>query len=151
MDAATNPLAPSPSPSPSSIAVLVVDDDEHVRLALSDVLTEEGYDVYLAPDGAPALRRLREHPHGMVVLLDIAMPGMDGAKVLQAVVAEAPLAQQHVFIAMATGPDWLPRPLVPLLAYLEVHVLVKPLDITRMAKAVAYAAQRLSENGSRAP
>ena len=50
-------------------AVLVVDDDDFIREALRELLSEEGYTVYEAPDGKAALQRLGDHPTGMVVLL----------------------------------------------------------------------------------
>ena len=143
MDVTTNQLLSSPS----SIAVLVVDDDEVIRAVLSELLTDEGYEVYLAPDGEPALQRLRERPQGMVVLLDLNMPGMDGAQVLQAVVAEAPLAQRHEFIMLsAFAPSvGLPRALAALFAHLEVPVIPKPFDIKCIVDTVAQAAQRVTD------
>lgn len=151
MDAAKDLLPPAPSPS-SSVAVLVVDDDEAIRAALNELLTGEGYDVYLVPDGEPALQRLREHPKGLVVLLDMNMPGMDGAQVLQAVVAEAPLAQRHEFIVLSAHAQYvrLPRTLTALFAHLQVPVIAKPFDIAEIEDAVAQAAQRLTEKRSQA-
>lgn len=71
-------------------AVLVVDDDGPTRDALSDLLDDEGYVVYLAPDGHAALHRLCDHLEGMIVLLDLNMPGMDGAQLLHRVITEPP-------------------------------------------------------------
>jgi DNA-binding response OmpR family regulator len=62
--------------------VLVVDDDPGVRNTLNRYLTERGYEVAAAPDGAealPLLKRLRPH----LVLLDIDMPVMNGVETLQ--------------------------------------------------------------------
>ncbi|HEY3347497.1 MAG TPA: response regulator [Nitrospirota bacterium] len=62
--------------------VLVVDDEEHMRLLFREELVEEGYEVFLAADGAEAIRMVDEvHPD--VVTLDIRMPGMDGIEVLR--------------------------------------------------------------------
>jgi len=69
--------------------VLVVDDDEDVRFTLHTLLEDEGYAVYKAAGGEAALARLRAHPCGMVVLLDLNMPDLDGAGVLAAMVADA--------------------------------------------------------------
>ncbi len=41
--------------------VLVVDDQESIRLALSRMLSKEGYEVFLAEDGENALDILREN------------------------------------------------------------------------------------------
>jgi CheY-like chemotaxis protein len=57
--------------------VLVVDDDQPTREALAELLTTEGYAVMTAGNGQEALERLREVQPG-VILLDYAMPVMDG-------------------------------------------------------------------------
>jgi CheY-like chemotaxis protein len=57
--------------------VLVVDDDASIRQFLRLALTDRGYDVVTAENGAAALAAIREAaPH--VVLLDMRMPVMDG-------------------------------------------------------------------------
>ncbi len=63
-----------------SITVLVVDDDDQVRGLVCDSLDLMGYRVVEAPDGPRALAALKETPPD-VVLLDFAMPGMNGAEV----------------------------------------------------------------------
>ena len=57
--------------------VLVVDDHAPVRELVRLVLEGAGYAVREAADGAEALRRVRETRPG-VILLDLAMPGLDG-------------------------------------------------------------------------
>jgi CheY-like chemotaxis protein len=62
------------------IRLLVVDDDDAVRQVLVDGLRLEGFEVFEAGDGAAGLRALeRESPDALV--LDYAMPGMNGAEV----------------------------------------------------------------------
>jgi len=62
------------------IRLLVVDDDDAVRQVLVDGLRQEGFEVFEAEDGATGLRALeRESPDALV--LDYAMPGMNGAEV----------------------------------------------------------------------
>jgi CheY-like chemotaxis protein len=58
-------------------AILVVDDDEGVREAMRALLESEGYAVATASDGAEAIERLRAEDVRLV-LLDLAMPGVDG-------------------------------------------------------------------------
>ena len=60
--------------------VLVVDDEPSVRQALQRALTFEGYDVLVAPDGHTALDTLLNRPAD-AILLDVAMPGIDGLEV----------------------------------------------------------------------
>ena len=55
----------------------MVDDDEPVRRLLVWALTDEGYAVREAADGAVALARAQEAPPGLI-LLDMRMPVMDG-------------------------------------------------------------------------
>jgi signal transduction histidine kinase len=59
-------------------SILVVDDDEDIRQTLATLLEAEGYDVNLAVDGADALRALADAPLPDVILLDLAMPRVDG-------------------------------------------------------------------------
>jgi CheY-like chemotaxis protein len=64
------------------LRLLVVDDDDAVRQVLVDGLRLEGFEVAEAADGASGLEALeREVPDALV--LDFAMPGMNGAEVAQ--------------------------------------------------------------------
>ncbi len=60
--------------------ILVVEDDPRLAATLDRVLTAEGHDIEVAPDGNEALRRARERPFDLVVL-DIMLPGLDGISV----------------------------------------------------------------------
>ncbi len=61
--------------------VLVVDDDEHQRLLYQEELEFEGYEVILAASGQEAIDTIANQSVDCVVL-DIAMPGMDGVETL---------------------------------------------------------------------
>lgn len=62
--------------------ILIVEDEEAMRRALSDMLQVEGYAVSEAEDGVQALDLAsREHPD--LILLDIVMPRMDGLAMLK--------------------------------------------------------------------
>lgn len=61
----------------SSFKILVVDDEEIMRDALFDVLSDVGYKVFTAPNAAEALEILKKEPFDIIVT-DIKMPGMDG-------------------------------------------------------------------------
>ena len=69
--------------------ILVVDDDPEVRMATRDFLSSKGYEVVLAEGGREALRLLDASPPD-VVLLDVAMPDMDGMETLKRMVATHP-------------------------------------------------------------
>jgi two-component system, chemotaxis family, chemotaxis protein CheY len=57
--------------------ILVVDDDETIRDLLDMTLSEEGYEVVAAPNGAAALELVRR-ARPDVILLDMKMPVLDG-------------------------------------------------------------------------
>ena len=57
--------------------ILVIDDDEHVRALLRTVLTDEGYEVLSASDGAEAIEHVRRRPPDLI-LLDLMMPRVSG-------------------------------------------------------------------------
>ena len=61
---------------------MIVDDDEVLRLLLRQFLEGEGYQVTEAPDGVDALGKLSSSQYDLVIL-DIAMPGIDGLSVCE--------------------------------------------------------------------
>lgn len=124
--------------------ILIVDDDDALREILNEHFQEAGYTVFVAPDGQPALERMRTHPEGLVVLLDLMMSGIDGYAVLQALAAAAPLAARHVYLPMTAADKTLPEYVRQLLQQLQVPVLAKPFDLDNLAHAVAQAAAKLS-------
>ena len=63
--------------------VLIVDDQESIRLALSKMLSKEGYEVFMAESGETALDILREKKIN-VMLSDLKMHKMDGLRLLKA-------------------------------------------------------------------
>jgi two-component system, OmpR family, KDP operon response regulator KdpE len=66
----------------SASTILVVDDDPHILLALRIALEARGYRVRAVPNGPSALAAARDtRPDAMVV--DLAMPMMDGVEVIQ--------------------------------------------------------------------
>jgi two-component system response regulator MprA len=62
------------------VAVLVVDDDPPIRRMLERTLAAEGYRVETAPDGGAALAAVERAIPDLLVL-DVAMPGVDGLAV----------------------------------------------------------------------
>lgn len=123
--------------------VLIVEDDDATREVLVELLTMEGYGVYEAPDGKPALERMRTHPEGLVVLLDLWMPGIDGLAVLSALAADSPLAARHVYILMTAVGKTLPEAVRQLVGQLNVSVVLKPFEFDTMLAAIEQAASRL--------
>jgi len=68
--------------SDGSLKILVVDDEPAMVGALGALLGQAGHRIVAAYDGDEALRRFREDEPDLV-LLDLAMPGLDGATVCQ--------------------------------------------------------------------
>jgi PAS domain S-box-containing protein len=66
--------------------ILVVEDDESVRTATSDMLRELGYRVVMAEDGPSALRLVGERPEIRLLFTDVGLPGgMNGRQLADAV------------------------------------------------------------------
>lgn len=63
--------------SGSTPVILIVDDDEVIRMLLRQFLEGEGYTVIEAENGPAALEKVGEQAFDLIIL-DIAMPGIDG-------------------------------------------------------------------------
>jgi CheY-like chemotaxis protein len=64
--------------------VLVVDDDSYIRESMSELLHTKGFSVLEAENGQRALDILKKAPHfPCLVVLDMAMPIMDGRGFLE--------------------------------------------------------------------
>jgi DNA-binding response OmpR family regulator len=73
---------PVRAPGGEPLKILVVDDEPAMVGALGALLGQAGHRIVAAYDGEEALRRFREDAPDLV-LLDLAMPGLDGATVCQ--------------------------------------------------------------------
>jgi len=62
--------------------ILIVDDEENARVALSKILTLEGYDVSSARNGLEALGSLQKRDVELIIT-DINMPEMNGLTFLR--------------------------------------------------------------------
>ncbi|MGH9056743.1 MAG: response regulator transcription factor [Acidimicrobiales bacterium] len=78
--------------------VLVVDDEPAVRQALDRALRFEGYQTEVAEDGPSALGAHAERPADVIVL-DLAMPRMDGLEVCRRLRS----ASDHTPVLMLTA------------------------------------------------
>jgi CheY-like chemotaxis protein len=128
-----------------AVNILVVDDDDAIRETLRFALEDAGYQVSEAAEGMAALRLLRSTRERMVVLLDLMMPGLDGAGVLGAVAGDHQLATKHSYILVTANTRTLTLAFANLLSNLHVPTLRKPFDIDDLLKAVARASDRLAE------
>jgi signal transduction histidine kinase/ActR/RegA family two-component response regulator len=83
----------------AGLNILLVDDDSAVREVTSSILHDLGYSVIEAGSGGAALEALDGNAKVDLVLLDFAMPGMNGVEVAREVRARRP----HMPILFATG------------------------------------------------
>src|SRR5882672_10673085 len=67
---------------PEGVRILVVDDEEYITDLVSLGLRFVGFEVDIAADGRDALAKIASMRPDLVVL-DIAMPDMDGLQVIQ--------------------------------------------------------------------
>ena len=78
--------------------VLVADDDADIREMLSIVLEMNHVRVIGAGDGREVLDRAKDTPDLALVLLDLMMPGMNGAEVLRLMRRDPALAKIPVVV-----------------------------------------------------
>jgi len=124
--------------------VLIVDDDEAIRETMRFALEDSGFSVDEAADGLAALRALRGVRAPMVVLLDLMMPGLDGAGVVGSIAADQSLARRVAVVLITASSRTLPLAFVNLLTDLSVPVINKPFDVDKLIAAVTQAAHRLA-------
>src|ERR1700730_689513 len=74
--------------TPLSDGILVVDDDADSRAMLVEYFLSSGFTVHAAPDGATALE-LADAFRPRVILMDLAMPRLDGLETTRRLRANA--------------------------------------------------------------
>ena len=83
--------AAMPQPAATKRTVLIADDEPVVLETAAAILQNHGFTTVLAVDGDDALRKFHASPRSFdAVLLDLTMPGLDGAEVLRIIRREAP-------------------------------------------------------------
>ncbi len=92
--------APAPATPMGTMRCLVIDDEESVGEVIGDVLETLGHRAEVLADGARAIERFRAEPFD-VVFTDLAMPGLSGWQIAQAVKAMAPAVP--VFVVTGFG------------------------------------------------
>jgi signal transduction histidine kinase/CheY-like chemotaxis protein len=120
----------APHVSRQGIAVLVVDDDDAVRATVADGLRALGHEVIEASNGQDALTLLEHHRPDLLVL-DYAMPGLNGAEVA----VRARRSRPDLPILFASGYSDSQALLRALGA--DAAILRKPFTIAELARSVA--------------
>jgi FixJ family two-component response regulator/anti-sigma regulatory factor (Ser/Thr protein kinase) len=113
--------------------LLVVDDDDATREGLTDLLTNAGFTVDGARDGAEALDKIQGRDFA-VVLLDVRLPGVGGLDILARCVAN----RRPPKVIVMTGVE----PTDMMLTALRRHAydfLPKPIEPSRLLEVVRRA------------
>jgi CheY-like chemotaxis protein len=101
---------------PRAAPILVVEDNPDTRDVLERVLSISGYDVVTARDGLDGLDYLRAGGRARVILLDIAMPRMDGNAFRRALSAQ---------------PEWANIPVIVYTALPQKHAIPDAVGVFR--------------------
>ena len=120
--------------------ILIVDDDTSIVGLLQQFFEGTGYHVEFALHGGDALTLIQHDPPD-VVLLDIAMPGLDGVQVLQRILALE--AAPPVIIVTGHEEGTLS---VQTRAMGAFDYITKPFDLSRLSRAVDAALAPASED-----
>jgi PAS domain S-box-containing protein len=126
-----------PAPAAKALQFLVVDDDELLQHAMRRLLKNLGHGVFSASGGEAALAMLDTGFRPDVVILDMNMPGMDGATALPRIRALCP----NVPVLLATGrADQTAINLVE--NHARVTLLPKPFDLGNLRRALEHLVVR---------
>jgi CheY-like chemotaxis protein len=141
-DAQAGAAAASPSEAlPVGIArVLLVDDDETVRTTTSRMLQDLAIEVVEATSGRAALAILERDRQFGLVIIDFAMPEMNGTQVATAIRALWPDAAL-LFVTGYVGDDDI-RPWIAL----GIPILSKPFTEAALASALVAAARQVAQS-----
>ncbi|MCX7682521.1 MAG: response regulator transcription factor [Anaerolineae bacterium] len=81
--------------------ILVIDDEEHIRTSLKELLTRDGYEVFVAESGEVALKLIDAYAFDLA-LIDLKLGGIGGIEVLTALRQKSPQTIAIVLTAHAS-------------------------------------------------
>jgi DNA-binding NtrC family response regulator len=113
--------------------VLLVDDEEDFTATLAERMEERGLQVDVSSNGPDAIRQVEDKSYDAVVL-DLAMPGMNGIETLKRLLAKKPDLQVILLTGRATVRDG-----VEAMASGAVEFLEKPADLDTLMKHIEKA------------
>jgi len=127
--------------------VLIVDDEEEFATTLAERMQNRGLDAQAVFSGETALEQVKSQPYDAIVL-DLAMPGMDGIQTLKEMLAVKPDLQVIVLTGRATVAKGVEAVKEGAFEFLEkpvrFDVLVGKID-TASARSSALSDARMSE------
>jgi DNA-binding response OmpR family regulator len=80
--------------------ILIADDNKFVREALTSILEDEGYALWIAKDGAEALSKVREISPD-ILILDVMMPKISGYDVCRTIKDDPDLKKTMIIMLSA--------------------------------------------------
>lgn len=105
--------------------ILIVDDVKANRFVLRDIISDMGYQPVLTENGSQALKMI-QHIKPQLIILDIAMPEMDGYEVCQKLKADPQTRELPIIFISAFdepsdivkgfalgGEDYITKPFIP--------------------------------------
>jgi two-component system response regulator HydG len=116
--------------------VRVVDDLRSIRLTLSGILEDEGYNVVMAENGYQAIEAAKQTPFDLV-FMDIKMPGINGVQTFRELKKVNP--QASVIMMTAYSVEDLVKEALEEGAYAVVY---KPFDIEKIVSIIESALQK---------
>lgn len=117
----------------AKLKVLLVDDEQDFTAALSERMEERGLEVDVSDNGADAIEKVRGKGFDAVVL-DLAMPGMDGIETLRRLLGENSDLQVILLTGRATVRDGVNAMSAGAMEFLE-----KPVDLELLMTKVREA------------
>ncbi|MEL6412937.1 MAG: response regulator [Bacteroidota bacterium] len=104
LDTLTKPSPASPPSKSNTEKILIVEDSSVIQNVLKSVLKFQQYEVATAKDGREALKQCHENPEPFkMILMDLAMPILNGIKCLKEIRALKDPAKANVPIIAVTG------------------------------------------------
>lgn len=115
-------------------SILVVDDEDLVLLNLGAFLEDEGFEVITAVSGEQALQKVRRQGAVDLAIVDIAMPVMDGNRLIQILHLEDDALG---FLVYTGNREYAPPPQLRMVGVSPDDVIYKPLmDMNVLLQAI---------------
>ena len=111
--------------------VLLVEDEDHVRDILTDILNDQGYRVFVASSGSEALDIARKNGIIHLMVTDVVMPQMSGRELAENLTQDRP--EMKVLYMSGYTDDAIVR---HGLLDEKLHFLQKPFDSVTVARKV---------------
>lgn len=113
--------------------ILLVDDDSEFTEVLAERMESRGLKVDTAADGSTAVTKVNESSYDAIIL-DLAMPGMDGIETLKSLLKRQPDLQVILLTGHATVEKGVEAVKLGAMDFLE-----KPTDIEKLIEKIKQA------------